>query len=64
VASEPSTPHTQAVLVPADFVVYRCKIGGGRVIQVALPPRFSARDAALIYGFLLSQVDEEEVSRE
>ncbi len=54
-----SVPGTQAVIVPADFVVYKCKIGGGRVINIPLPPKFTKADVTRLTAFLETQVDDE-----
>lgn len=55
----PPDPDTQVVRVPADYIVYKCKLGQGRVIEIPLPPRFSKADAGRLHAFLLTQVDEE-----
>ncbi len=45
--------------VPWDFVLYKCKISGGQVIELALPPNLTAEDVKRIHAFLLTQVDDE-----
>ena len=50
---------TQSVVVPADYIIYRCKISGGRVIEVPLPRDFTTSDAEKMYAFLKTQVDDE-----
>jgi hypothetical protein len=50
---------TQTIEVPADFIVYRCKISGGRVIEIPLPPKFSQADVARLNAFLQTQIDED-----
>lgn len=54
-----STALTQSLLVPSDFVIYKCKIGGGRVIDLPLPPKLARADVKRLCAFLESQVDEE-----
>ena len=51
--------ETQSVDVPADFIVYRCKISGGRVIEIPLPPKFSKADVARLNAFLQTQIDDD-----
>ncbi len=53
-------PGMQTVLVPADFIIYRCKIGKGRVIEIPLPPEFTQTDVKRLYAFLQTQVDDSE----
>jgi hypothetical protein len=52
----------QTVRVPADFVIYKCKIGKGRVIDIPLPPSFTKAEVKRLTAFLETQVDEEEDS--
>jgi hypothetical protein len=58
----PSDKHvagTQTLRVPSDFVVYRCKISKGRVLEIPLPKDFTQRDAERMYAFLKTQIDDE-----
>lgn len=48
----------QTILVPADFIVYKCKIGKGRIIEIPLPPEFTKSDVQRLHAFLLTQVDD------
>lgn len=54
------TPHpgTQTIRVPADFVIYKCKISGGRIIEIPLPPKFATADVNRLHAFLLTQIDD------
>lgn len=45
--------------VPEDFVVYGCKIGRGRFVQIPLPLHITRVDVDRLYAFLLTQVDED-----
>lgn len=54
-------PQSQLVAVPADFVVYRTKISGGRVIALPLPSDLSAEDVRRLHAVLLTFVDDPEV---
>jgi hypothetical protein len=45
--------------VPEDFVIYKCKISGGRVIDIPLPPKLTQSDVRRLYAFLQTQVDDE-----
>ncbi len=56
----PAIAGMQTLSVPADFVIYKCKIGGGRVINIPLPPAFTKTDMKRLHAFLETQVDEEE----
>lgn len=56
-----TTGKTKAILVPDDYIIYRCKIDGGRVLELALPKQFSTADAKRLYAFLQTQVDDGEV---
>lgn len=51
---------SQTITVPLDFIVYRCKIGKGRIIEIPLPPDFTTADVKRLYAFLQTQVDDEE----
>lgn len=52
-------PGAQSLNVPADFIIYKCKISGGRVLEIPLPPKFLSADAARLFQFLKTQVDDE-----
>lgn len=49
----------KTIQVPADFVIYKCKIGGGRVIDIPLPPKFTRADVKRLHAFLETQVDDD-----
>jgi hypothetical protein len=51
-------PGMQKIFVPADFIVYKCKLSGGRVIEIPLPPAFTKADMARLNAFLQTQVDD------
>ncbi len=53
-------PRTQAVMVPADFVLYACKLSRGRFVQIPLPLELTRVDVERIHAFLLTQVDDPE----
>lgn len=53
----------QHVSVPADFIIYRCKISGGRVLEIPLPPDFKQTDANRMHAFLLTQVDDADAAK-
>ncbi len=55
-----SDSSTQTITVPADFIVYKCKIGKGRVIEIPLPPQFSKAEVGRLYAFLQTQVDDDD----
>jgi hypothetical protein len=55
----PVSPGMQLVEVPADFIVYPCKIGKGRVIKIPLPAEFTKSEVERLYAFLLTQIDDE-----
>lgn len=56
----PATPPgMKNVSVPDDFIVYRAKIGNGRIIDIPLPPKFTKADADRLYAFLQTQVDDD-----
>jgi hypothetical protein len=50
---------TKAVDVPAEFIIYRCKISKGRVLEIPLPPDFTQADVKRLHAFLLTQVDDD-----
>lgn len=52
-------PDVKTIEVPADFIVYRCKISKGRVIEIPLPPAFSKADVARLNAFLETQIDDD-----
>lgn len=59
----PSVPEVersgmQTLQVPADFIIYKCKLGKGRVIDIPLPPEFTKAEVDRLYAFLQTQVDE------
>lgn len=56
---EDGDPNTQVLRVPKDFIVYRCKLSGGRVIEIPLPPSFNKADTERLYAFLKTQMDDE-----
>lgn len=45
------------LVVPDSFVVYRCKISAGRVLELALPADLAARDVDRISAFLATQCE-------
>lgn len=49
----------QTMKVPADFIIYKCKIGGGKIIDIALPPTFRQVDVDKLHAFLKTQIDDE-----
>jgi hypothetical protein len=54
-------PGMQVLKVPQDFVIYKCKISGGRIIEIPLPPKFATADVDRLHAFLLTQIDDEPV---
>jgi hypothetical protein len=52
----------KALSVPSDFIVYKCKITKGRVIEIPLPPDFTQADVKRLHAFLLTQVDDSETA--
>lgn len=48
-----------SVTVPSDYIVYRCKIRKGVVIELPLPPDLIKSDVERIYAFLKTQVDDD-----
>ncbi len=46
--------------VPWGFVLYKCKISGGQVIELPLPPKLTAEDVKRLHAFLLTQIDDED----
>ena len=61
-ATSESVSGMQVVHVPADFVIYKCKIGKGRVIDIPLPPNFTKAEAGKLYAFLQTQVDDDDAA--
>jgi hypothetical protein len=60
-ASDSSVPLGKIALhVPGDFVVYKAKISGGRIIDIPLPPKLRSSDVDKIHKLLLTQIDDEE----
>jgi hypothetical protein len=60
-STEVTASHGMQVLrVPQDFIIYRCKLSGGRVIDVPLPPKFKKSDLTKLTNFLGTQVDDDE----
>jgi hypothetical protein len=57
-------PETQQITVPEDFIVYRCKISEARVIEIALPPKFTNTDFKRLKAFLATQIDDLEPSED
>ena len=53
-------PASKTVMVPADFIVYRCKIRKGTVIELPLPPDLMMSDVERMYAFLKTQADDDE----
>jgi hypothetical protein len=51
VDQQPS-PGMQLLKVPQDFVIYKCKISGGRIIEIPLPPKFATSDVNRLHAFL------------
>lgn len=58
--ASPSAPAAGTILVavPQDYIIYRCKITQGRILDLPLPPNFTRKDAKRIHNFLLTQVDD------
>ncbi len=55
---------TQVVVVPKDFVIYKCKIGKGKIIEIPLPPTFTKSEATKLHNFLLTQIDDDDSDEE
>lgn len=60
-AAAPSVERAgmQAVWVPSDYLIYKCKIGKGRVLDIPLPREFTKADVKRLTAFLDTQVDDE-----
>jgi hypothetical protein len=54
------TPGKKTLEVDDDFIIYKAKISGGRVIDVPLPKALKKADVEKLHAFLLTQVDDEE----
>jgi len=50
----------QWVKVPAEFIIYRCKIAKGRVIEIPLPKEITKAEVDRIHAFLVTQIDDED----
>lgn len=58
--SQPPAPDgKKAIYVPEDYVIYKCKISGGLVIDIPLPPKLTSADVNKLHNFLQTQVDDE-----
>jgi hypothetical protein len=53
-------PGYQWVKVPDDFIVYRCKIAKGVVIEIPLPNAITKAEVDRIHAFLVTQIDDED----
>jgi hypothetical protein len=49
----------QIVEVPGDFIIYRAKISGGKVLNIPLPPKLRRADVEKLHAFLETQIDDE-----
>jgi hypothetical protein len=58
ISPEPERTGMQAVYVPANFIIYKCKLAKGRVIDIPLPPEFTTAEMEKLYAFLKTQVDD------
>ena len=58
--NEAQAATTQTLIVPADYIIYKCKLSGGRVIDVPLPRKFSSADVDRLHNFLKTQIDDDE----
>lgn len=54
------SPREQVLHVPKDFVIYKCKLSGGRLIDVLLPLRLTRADADRICALVQTQIDDVE----
>lgn len=57
-AEPPVEPGFQWVKVPDDFIVYKCKIAKGVVIEIPLPKEITKVEVDRIHAFLLTQIDD------
>jgi hypothetical protein len=55
----PAPPGMKQLAVPDDFVVYKAKISGGRIIDLPLPPKLKTSDVDKIHRLLLTQIDDD-----
>lgn len=55
-----AAPGMKTVSVPADYVIYKCKISKGQILEIPLPRQFRKMDVERLHAFLLTQMDEEE----
>jgi hypothetical protein len=55
----PAPPGTKQLAVPSDFIIYKAKISGGRIIDLPLPPKLNTSDVDRIHKLLLTQIDDE-----
>jgi hypothetical protein len=55
-------PGMQILKVPSDYTIYRCKIAGGVILEIALPPKFRQVDVKKLHAFLLTQVDDDDAT--
>lgn len=58
VEAEPP-PGKQALYVDSDYVIYKCKISGKRIIELPLPRDFAQKDVTRLTAFLKTQIDED-----
>jgi hypothetical protein len=59
-AKLPVASGKKTLEVDDDFVIYKAKISGGRVIDVPLPKALKKADVDKLYAFLQTQVDDDE----
>jgi hypothetical protein len=52
-------PGMQTLQVPDDFVIYKAKITGGKVLEIPLPKTFKSADVEKLYAFLKTQIDDD-----
>lgn len=52
------SPDVKNVRVPASFIVYKCKISGGRVLEIPLPYDLTQEDATRLHKFFLAMADD------
>ena len=55
----PAPPGMKQLPVPSDFVIYKAKISGGRIIDIPLPPKLTKADVNKIHKLLETQIDDE-----
>lgn len=56
----PTSSDGGSIPVPADFVVYRCRITRGRILALALPVDLSRADVDRLCAFLQTQADDDD----